>query len=346
MGSPAKYRKRPVEVEAVQFTGTNHDDVAAFMGCDCGVKAIKADCPYDHSLAGPRALFIRTLEGSMRADRGDWIIRGVKGEFYPCKPDIFAATYEPAQQHPVQVEGADLPKQIRGARNLLWVARGKGRAVQHEAIESAIQLLNEVLPASQPEQEKRTDGAPDPTEGLPPELARALRDPSIIIDRDREITLADGRSLAEHLEGWRDAPSNTVSADPRYIAPSLQPEQEKEPGGALLPFERLPEFILDPDHFNLCGNCGGIAHVSKWTALCLDEATGERVPYTGTDEAPWLRCPHCKFDHDDDDAGPGLWAGTSKEMLTERRSLLAEADSDWAAEWRLAAEPGGGGDLG
>ena len=39
---------------------------------------------------------IKTLEGTMRADPADWIIRGVKGEFYPCKPDIFAATYEPA----------------------------------------------------------------------------------------------------------------------------------------------------------------------------------------------------------------------------------------------------------
>lgn len=45
----------------------------------------------DHS---PFGLVIRTLEGEMRADPGDWIIRGVQGEFYPCKPDIFAETYE------------------------------------------------------------------------------------------------------------------------------------------------------------------------------------------------------------------------------------------------------------
>jgi hypothetical protein len=41
------------------------------------------------------AIYIKTLEGEMRVDAGDWIIRGIKGEFYPCKPDIFAATYEP-----------------------------------------------------------------------------------------------------------------------------------------------------------------------------------------------------------------------------------------------------------
>jgi hypothetical protein len=43
------------------------------------------------------ALFIPTLEGEMRADVGDWLIKGVAGEFYPCKPDVFAATYEPEE---------------------------------------------------------------------------------------------------------------------------------------------------------------------------------------------------------------------------------------------------------
>jgi hypothetical protein len=46
---------------------------------------------------GPDAVVIDTLEGSMRGDLGDYIIRGVQGEFYPCKPDIFVATYEPAE---------------------------------------------------------------------------------------------------------------------------------------------------------------------------------------------------------------------------------------------------------
>ena len=54
---------------------------------------------------------------------------------------------------------------------------------------------------------------PASTEGLPPDLARVLRDPSITIDRDYEIRLADGRTLFEHLQQWRNAPSNTASAD-------------------------------------------------------------------------------------------------------------------------------------
>lgn len=53
---------------------------------------------------------------------------------------------------------------------------------------------------------------PDPTEGLPEDLVRVLRDPTITIPRDHEIKLADGRTLFEHLEEWRNAPSNTASA--------------------------------------------------------------------------------------------------------------------------------------
>lgn len=77
----AKFRKKPVEIEAVQFTGDNHDDVLAWMG---------ARAAFTHG----QEFFIETLEGDMRAAPGDWIIRGVQGEFYPCKPDIFEATYE------------------------------------------------------------------------------------------------------------------------------------------------------------------------------------------------------------------------------------------------------------
>lgn len=85
-----KFRKLPVTIEAIQFTGSNWGDVldwASANGADgVGVhSAVPPETPY---------LTIHTLEGDMRADVGDWIIRGVKGELYPCKPDIFAATYE------------------------------------------------------------------------------------------------------------------------------------------------------------------------------------------------------------------------------------------------------------
>jgi hypothetical protein len=82
-----KYRKKPVVIDAVQFTSENMPEVTAFIGGENGGKFIARP---------PGGLGIQTLEGTMWATPGDWIIKGVKGEFYPCKPDIFAATYEPA----------------------------------------------------------------------------------------------------------------------------------------------------------------------------------------------------------------------------------------------------------
>lgn len=80
----AKYRKKPVVVEALQWLGTS--TLEGIERLDTGaVKSIRRD---NHQLR------IQTLEGEMRADPGDWIIKGIKGELYPCKPDIFDATYE------------------------------------------------------------------------------------------------------------------------------------------------------------------------------------------------------------------------------------------------------------
>ncbi len=86
----AKFRKNPVVIEAVQFTGDNAAAVAAWAG-----KGGEWGLPPDATRKP--AFVIPTLEGPMVASSGDWIIRGIKGEFYPCKPDIFAATYDPAE---------------------------------------------------------------------------------------------------------------------------------------------------------------------------------------------------------------------------------------------------------
>jgi hypothetical protein len=76
------YRKKPVVIEAQLITPETVGDVAGWCGGE--VKGL------DYG----NAVFITTLEGVMRADDGDYVICGVQGEFYPCKPDIFAATYE------------------------------------------------------------------------------------------------------------------------------------------------------------------------------------------------------------------------------------------------------------
>ena len=75
-----KYRKKPVVIEAMQWDGKDPLELSDFVG--------------DAMLIAPGAVMIRTLEGDLRVSRGDYIIKGVQGEFYPCKPDIFEKTYE------------------------------------------------------------------------------------------------------------------------------------------------------------------------------------------------------------------------------------------------------------
>jgi len=78
----SKYRKKPVVIDAVQWVRGNEDKVKAFMNMELVTE-------YQGEI-----LVIETLEGTMRANQGDYIIKGVQGEIYPCKPDIFEQTYE------------------------------------------------------------------------------------------------------------------------------------------------------------------------------------------------------------------------------------------------------------
>ena len=88
-----KYRKRPVAIEAIQFDGScdNLEEIKKFVGKDLLYYYSKIDDKGDIYYVG---LEIYTLEGNMKANLGDYIIKGVNGEFYPCKPDIFEKTYE------------------------------------------------------------------------------------------------------------------------------------------------------------------------------------------------------------------------------------------------------------
>ena len=81
----AYYRKKPIEIEAMQFTDEMKDRVFNFVSCNRYA---------DFNEQGNPVLKIQTLEGDMTASIGDWIIRGVAGEFYPCRDDIFRLTYE------------------------------------------------------------------------------------------------------------------------------------------------------------------------------------------------------------------------------------------------------------
>ena len=91
-----KYRKKPVVIEAIQWSGNhNKQEIENFV--DKKLKyELESETAYVAGVAPPFfSLLIETLEGNMKAMPFDWIIKGIKGEFYPCKPDIFEATYEP-----------------------------------------------------------------------------------------------------------------------------------------------------------------------------------------------------------------------------------------------------------
>ena len=118
----SKYRKKPVVIEAFKWTGgvdQTEDPDWAIDAIKNGIIIFKSQGTKDC------CLLISTLEGDMTASKGDWIIKGVQGEFYPCKPDIFEATYDD-----FICEGMDFGKAVRALKDGQKVARngwnGKG----------------------------------------------------------------------------------------------------------------------------------------------------------------------------------------------------------------------------
>lgn len=84
-----KYIKKPISIEAIQWTGSNFDEISAFMG------------EKNPIVNSQNQLVISTLEGDMRANVGSYIIKGVEGEFYPCHKDIFESTYIHIIEHKI-----------------------------------------------------------------------------------------------------------------------------------------------------------------------------------------------------------------------------------------------------
>jgi hypothetical protein len=89
----AKFRKKPVVIEAIRWTGEydSMTDRPEWFEEACVIGTVL------YNLGGPPVLTVKTLEGDHYAQPGDMIIRGIKGELYPCKPDIFEATYDSAE---------------------------------------------------------------------------------------------------------------------------------------------------------------------------------------------------------------------------------------------------------
>lgn len=86
-----KYRKKPIVVEAVRWTGANRKEIEAFCGVGVMFGTIYEPDPVS-------AACIPTLEGKMYTRPGDYIIKGANGEYYPCNPEVFAKTYEAVKE--------------------------------------------------------------------------------------------------------------------------------------------------------------------------------------------------------------------------------------------------------
>lgn len=88
------YTKKPVTIQAVQWLTSNIAEVREFIDGEMRGLDLDSTTAYDAGMGAPMGSFvIKTLEGEMKVSHGDYIIKGVKGEFYPCKPDIFEVTY-------------------------------------------------------------------------------------------------------------------------------------------------------------------------------------------------------------------------------------------------------------
>lgn len=144
MSAPQRFRKKPVEIEAMQWTPSDEVSAALREWAEPAVAIVDTDhiqhlwdydagcyiLPSGKTVFAPyreRCLIVLTLEGEMVATPGDWVIRGVQGEFYPCKPDIFTETYEASSVPAVSVQtyaDAD-PKVITAAVEVRVLAEGE-----------------------------------------------------------------------------------------------------------------------------------------------------------------------------------------------------------------------------
>lgn len=115
--SKACYRKRPVLVEAIQFTWRNVEEVVAWM---------EACSPPGKSRHGLEGFMIRTDSGEAMVESGDWIIRGIQGEFYPCKAEVFRLTYESAIEPNSELTAEHRETLQRCAHDLMKIAFARG----------------------------------------------------------------------------------------------------------------------------------------------------------------------------------------------------------------------------
>jgi len=191
----SQFRKRPVVIEAHQWDGT-----------ESGIQRIKAHFPALNTLAKNGHLArdavtywrIGTLEGGHEVTPGDWIIKGVKGEFYPCKPEIFAMTYEPAAIPAPEGGPALSDKQIAA------IASTHPRRAREPETAWLCRIVRAALAAQ-----------PSPAEGDAEPFAYA--DPNQLAEGVHDTFLVMPASTGRHGDGWR-------FKTPLYLAANVQPK--------------------------------------------------------------------------------------------------------------------------
>lgn len=175
-----KFRKKPVIIEAIQWNGTNKKEIDMFVGTE---------------LFGGQELIIETLEGMHHAKVSDWIIKGVMGEFYPIKNDIFLLTYEKVDEIPI-TENAVIPftsSQLLEIEKMFDWATGQG-----------VFNFSKVLTnfCSSPKLEENAE--------LQDFISAIIREQVKAYDTYRTIS-AKCQSMRENIEGGRDKDGNNIS---------------------------------------------------------------------------------------------------------------------------------------
>ena len=146
--APKQFTKKPVTIEAIQWTGGNVKEVMDFMNW--------RNASHDDKCG----LNIHTLEGTHHASINDWIIKGVKGEFYPCKPDIFEATYTRADRAAPTDNTALVERHANNAPERIWV-RVTDKTVMYAKPSDADEFDVEYIRADRAALSPETDGGHD-----------------------------------------------------------------------------------------------------------------------------------------------------------------------------------------
>lgn len=183
-----KFRKRQVVVRAQQFDGSMEGALRIAQGCNQGRELPRVQAALLHAIHGNAVILqIGTLQGTMRATRGDWVIEGLAGEIYPCKPEIFAQTYDAVADAPGEAE----PTEAQLAEVEEWADAAIAR-------QESVGVLLRMLVA---------------------EIRRGRAESDAMWNAERQRIISVLRTLADYPPGrWGAAVGAIAESDPELLA--------------------------------------------------------------------------------------------------------------------------------